>query len=519
MDSLPENSGSRDNVMFEGGAIACPSSGETRRSVLKEYCRSKFWWIVWLVILMVSGLGIVGGTLYQSRQTTDKEQVSEKLAFSKVLFDLHQFYSSLQDIHQRTQRLQADLLADYHNFNNSENSSANPLENGDSTSKENAVSEFERISIFDSDFDSDFWLSDKHQKIDGFMIFLNRAISGNDNSSIIEEKHHDLKDMYEAAHLLRSRERSSYAKSINLSQKDIFLQSIYKSFFDENFKEKELKYIDTKSHKYLEKFQLLQEMSERDRSSLEKYEIKIKNARVFLWIAAISFAVNLSIGVTILLIHELNLEQDRNLERVDSNIKNAREKLENYSWDMASANLEHYYQRNLVESKAIFWVSLIAIFSGFIVIVLSLMLEFGNSLNALYIDEVTRTETLENPRNTVVATPHSNLEERAEEGTEITAESFSQGGGLKSPPNSSRLGILAGILANFIGATFIVIYRITNQESARYSQALERINAVGMAMEILKSTQTEEHSVEVVRAKIDLATKLVENSQQTGDST
>jgi hypothetical protein len=44
---------------------------------------------------------------------------------------------------------------------------------------------------------------------------------------------------------------------------------------------------------------------------------------------------------------------------------------------------------------------------------------------------------------------------------------------------------LAGVITEFIGATFLFIYRSAIQQAVDYSKSLERINSVGMAMQIL----------------------------------
>jgi hypothetical protein len=41
------------------------------------------------------------------------------------------------------------------------------------------------------------------------------------------------------------------------------------------------------------------------------------------------------------------------------------------------------------------------------------------------------------------------------------------------------------VITEFIGATFLFIYRSTIQQASSYSRTLERINSVGMAMQIL----------------------------------
>lgn len=45
----------------------------------------------------------------------------------------------------------------------------------------------------------------------------------------------------------------------------------------------------------------------------------------------------------------------------------------------------------------------------------------------------------------------------------------------------------AGIVVNIIGATFLIIYRATMSQAREYVTILERINAVGMAVQVIES--------------------------------
>jgi hypothetical protein len=51
--------------------------------------------------------------------------------------------------------------------------------------------------------------------------------------------------------------------------------------------------------------------------------------------------------------------------------------------------------------------------------------------------------------------------------------------------NASIVSAVSGIVVNFIGATFLVIYRSTMEQAKDYVAVLERINAVGMSVQIL----------------------------------
>lgn len=102
-------------------------------------------------------------------------------------------------------------------------------------------------------------------------------------------------------------------------------------------------------------------------------------------------------------------------------------------WDLARFTLESYFGRNLSQISLIFWLSVFVMIVGFGIIV------WGISL-ALQSNESIYTAT-------------------------ITGA--------------------AGIITEFIGATFLLVYKSTIQQANDYLKTLERINSVGMAMQIL----------------------------------
>jgi hypothetical protein len=55
---------------------------------------------------------------------------------------------------------------------------------------------------------------------------------------------------------------------------------------------------------------------------------------------------------------------------------------------------------------------------------------------------------------------------------------------LKKPQyfHSAELAAISGIITQFIGATFMVIYRSTMRQANEFMSVLERINTVGMAV-------------------------------------
>ncbi|HEV7573439.1 MAG TPA: hypothetical protein VGQ21_18225, partial [Thermoanaerobaculia bacterium] len=105
------------------------------------------------------------------------------------------------------------------------------------------------------------------------------------------------------------------------------------------------------------------------------------------------------------------------------------------AWDLARVKLELYLNRNLSQVTAIFWLT------SFVMIV-------GFSLIGVGVWRIYRAPSELAP---------------------------------------SALAAISGIVVNVIGATFLVIYRATMQQAKDYVTMLERINAVGMSVQILES--------------------------------
>jgi hypothetical protein len=103
------------------------------------------------------------------------------------------------------------------------------------------------------------------------------------------------------------------------------------------------------------------------------------------------------------------------------------------AWDLARVTLESYFNRNLSQVTAIFWLSVTVMFIGFAIIIWGI------------------AQAIQSPSSTLPAV--------------ITG--------------------MAGIVTELIGATFLFIYRSTMEQAVTYTKTLERINSVGMAMQIL----------------------------------
>ncbi|HEX8212964.1 MAG TPA: hypothetical protein VF584_22505 [Longimicrobium sp.] len=113
------------------------------------------------------------------------------------------------------------------------------------------------------------------------------------------------------------------------------------------------------------------------------------------------------------------------------------------AWELARVKLETYLNRNLNQVRSIFWLTSIVMVVGFILI------GYGVS------------KAFDSPQAI---------------GPAVVAAG-------------------SGILVNLIGATFLVIYRSTMEQAKEYVAILERINAVGMAVQILESLGDRDHAL------------------------
>jgi hypothetical protein len=121
------------------------------------------------------------------------------------------------------------------------------------------------------------------------------------------------------------------------------------------------------------------------------------------------------------------------------------------AWDLARITLEQYFNRNLLQTQLMFYLALVVMFAGFGLVVWTIM----------------------------YATRHS-----------------------QPLSESSLVGVGAGVITQFIGATFMVLYRSTIQQASNYVEILERINAVGMAVQIIEDVPKDDPLHNKTRAEI-----------------
>jgi hypothetical protein len=137
------------------------------------------------------------------------------------------------------------------------------------------------------------------------------------------------------------------------------------------------------------------------------------------------------------------------------------------AWDLARVTLESYFNRNLSQINSIYWLSVIVMIVGFGILIWGISMAF---------------------RLSTVVVP-------------------------------SAIASAAGILTEFIGATFLFIYRSTIEQAINYSKTLERINSVGMAMQILDTMGDEIKSDDLKsKTKATLVELLVRQAYEATNS-
>jgi hypothetical protein len=121
-----------------------------------------------------------------------------------------------------------------------------------------------------------------------------------------------------------------------------------------------------------------------------------------------------------------------------------------FAWDLARVKLEAYFDRNLIQVNLVFWVSSIVMGAGFCFVLIGVWFAY---------------------RQPKEVTP-------------------------------SLVAAVAGVLTQFIGATFMVIYRSIMAQANDFMTVLERINSVGMAVQVLDALKEGTQLKDDTRAQI-----------------
>lgn len=147
--------------------------------------------------------------------------------------------------------------------------------------------------------------------------------------------------------------------------------------------------------------------------------------------------------------------REQKIETVEQRLREHPEKPQ-LAWDLARVKLENYLDRNLSQVRSIYWLTLIVMLCG-----------FGFVSYGLF-------QASQNPDKLPV----------------------------------SIVAAASGVLISFIGGSFLLIYRSILAQSKEYVTVLERINAVGMAVQVI-ATIPEASSELKSQTKAELAKQLL----------
>lgn len=174
---------------------------------------------------------------------------------------------------------------------------------------------------------------------------------------------------------------------------------------------------------------------------------------------AITSAIIGGIGMLSIYAYQVSIDESEakaEIKKVEEKIKeNPNETTA--AWELGRIKLESYLNRNLTQVQWIFVWTVLVMIAGFVII--------GYGIIKVYTDD-------------------GNL-------------------------NAGILTTITGLVIEFIGASFLLIYKSTMQQAKEYVTVLERINAVGMSVQILESISKEESKLQD-QTKADLAKKLLE---------
>ena len=133
------------------------------------------------------------------------------------------------------------------------------------------------------------------------------------------------------------------------------------------------------------------------------------------------------------------VKKEKKIEEVERRVQE-NPKESKAAWELARVKLESYLDRNLSQGRSIYWLTLLVMIAGFILIGVGVYEAFQSA---------------------------SNL-------------------------NPAILTTGSGVIVSFIGGTFLVLYKATMAQSKDYVSILERINAVGMSVQILETLENDE---------------------------
>jgi hypothetical protein len=154
--------------------------------------------------------------------------------------------------------------------------------------------------------------------------------------------------------------------------------------------------------------------------------------------------------------YQEDYSKERKIKEVETRLKENPKETQ-AAWELARVKLESYLNRNLNQIRSIYWLTIVTMLVGFFLI-----------------------------------------------GTGVY-KAFNLPGSMQA----SLIASVSGIVINFIGATFIIIYKSTMKQSSEYVNILERINAVGMSVQILENIDSNETAKLKAETTAELAKQLL----------
>jgi len=153
------------------------------------------------------------------------------------------------------------------------------------------------------------------------------------------------------------------------------------------------------------------------------------------------------------------LDRTKTAEKIEAVEERFREnpKETQAAWELAQTKLETYINRNLSQVRSIFWLTVLVMLFGFTLISYGVFKAF--------------------------------------ETPDLLAPSI--------------LTASSGLIVNFIGATFLVVFKSTMSQAQEYMGIIERINAVGMSVQILETLDESNNDLKA-KTTSDISQKLLD---------
>ena len=162
---------------------------------------------------------------------------------------------------------------------------------------------------------------------------------------------------------------------------------------------------------------------------------RVSSADILQSIAGVVGAIGAVISLIIYVLQKTqeSVQREKKIEAVELRVRE-NPKEPQLAWELARVKLESYLNRNLSQVRSIFFLTVLVMAGGFALI------------------GIGASEAFRDP------------------------DRF----------NASVLSSVSGVVVSFIGGTFLVLYKSTMAQAKDYVTILERINAVGMSVQILE---------------------------------